>query len=280
MMEDEVQNLLKLKSEDFYTNVEEQYGKNVVKVLKYHDIDSYFILGETDEDSLFSVFEKPNDENSSDEMINLKKDVCTFVGEKVSLKIGTKGKLMILLNEAHAIIQKRKQQQLAEKRLNRYNRSRSQSSSTYSSGTTEINVKECYTSIERSIIKLLTNINNKIHGMIMTNVSSNDFKIDVKFVNDDVEPTCLIQCICGDRVRLYYRQNGFQISNLSKHLKSIYNKSEFVQINEEKIKNGSESSNDMVIDEECSVIDKLHNKYSSINSDTDMASTSIKNTKT
>ncbi|CAF4776255.1 unnamed protein product, partial [Rotaria sp. Silwood2] len=51
-------------------------------------------------------------------------------------------------------------------------------------------------------------------------------------------------------------------------------------INEEKIKNGSESSNDMVIDEECSVIDKLHNKYSSINSDTDMASTSIKNTKT
>ncbi|CAF1351263.1 unnamed protein product [Rotaria sp. Silwood1] len=280
MMEDEVQNLLKLTSEDFYRNVEEQYGKNVVKVLKHHDIDSYFILGETDEDSLFSVFENPNDENSSDELISLKKDICNFIGEKVSLKIGTKGKLIILLNEARAIIQKKKQQLLAEKRFNRHNKSRSQSSSTCSSATAEINLKECYTSIERSIIKLLTNINNNVHGVIMTNVSSNDFKIDVKCVNDDAEPTCLIQCICGDRVRLYFRQNGFQISNLSKHLKSIYNKSKIVEINEDQNKNDSESSNDMIIDDESSVIDKQNNKYSTINSDTDIASTSITNRKT
>ena len=82
--------------------------KNVVKILRYHDVDSYCILGNADENSLLNVFEKPNDENASDELIDLKKEICNFINDKWSLKIGTKGKMILLINSARVIARKKK----------------------------------------------------------------------------------------------------------------------------------------------------------------------------
>ncbi|CAF5136885.1 unnamed protein product, partial [Rotaria magnacalcarata] len=81
MVEEDIEELYKLTGEDFYASIEEQYGKNVGKILRYHDIDSYCILGETHENQLLDLFEKFNDENSSDELVALKKEICNFVGE-------------------------------------------------------------------------------------------------------------------------------------------------------------------------------------------------------
>ncbi|CAF4497359.1 unnamed protein product, partial [Rotaria magnacalcarata] len=41
-------------------------------------------------------------------------------------------------------------------------------------------------------MKLLTSLNNTIHGVVLTNVSLNDFIIDVKFTDDDNAPYGLV----------------------------------------------------------------------------------------
>ncbi|CAF3035339.1 unnamed protein product [Rotaria socialis] len=249
MVEEDIEELYKLTGEDFYTSIEEQYGKNVGKILRYHDIDSYCILGEARENQLLDLFEKFNDENSSDELIALKKEICNFIDEKVSVKIGTKGKIILLLQSAHKIVRTKKAKILSEKRSNRLNKHRSPSS-TNNSSNSDIDVKEFCTSIGRSIIKLLTNLNNTIHGVVLTNVSLNDFIIDVKFTDDDNAPYGLVQCICGDKVRLYYRKNGFQVSNFSKHLKSTHNKSTFMTNKQIQPADDPQFSNNMVLGDE------------------------------
>jgi hypothetical protein len=97
MIEEEIENLSELTGEEFYNSIEKQYGKNVEKILRYHDIDNCHILTGVNENEIIGVFEEPNNEYSSDELIALKKELCHFIGEKVSLKVGTKGKMITLL---------------------------------------------------------------------------------------------------------------------------------------------------------------------------------------
>ncbi|CAM4851621.1 unnamed protein product, partial [Rotaria magnacalcarata] len=52
MVEEDIEELYKLTGEEFYTSIEEQYEKNVGKILRYYDIDSYCILSETRENQL------------------------------------------------------------------------------------------------------------------------------------------------------------------------------------------------------------------------------------
>lgn len=97
MIEEEVEDLLQLTSEEFYNSIEKQYGKNGEQILRYHDIDSCYILADVDEHEIINVFEESNNEYSSDDLIALKKEPCNFIGEKVSLKVATKGKTITLL---------------------------------------------------------------------------------------------------------------------------------------------------------------------------------------
>ncbi|CAF4958330.1 unnamed protein product, partial [Rotaria magnacalcarata] len=280
MVEEDIEELYKLTGEDFYTSIEEQYGKNVGKILRYHDIDSYCILGETCENQLLDLFEKFNDENSSDELVALKKEICNYFGEKVSVKIGTKGKIILLLQSAHKIVRTKKAKTLSEKRSNRLNKHRSPSSANNSSNS-DIDVKEFCASIGRSIMKLLTSLNNTIHGVVLTNVSLNDFIIDVKFTDDDNAPYGLVQCICGDKVRLYYRNNGFQVSNFSKHLKSTHNKSTFMTNKQTQPTDDPQFSNNMVLGDEelekseSSTNDDSGNGHVSMNSDNSLDAASV-----
>lgn len=273
MVEGSFEDLYKLTGEDFYASIEEQYGKNVVKILRYHDIDSYLVLGNIHEDEILNVFELPNDENSSNELISLKKEICTFTDGKVSLKIGTKGKVILLLQSAHVVVKKKKAQLLSEKKANQLDKF--QSPSLANNCISEINIKEFYASIEQSLTKMLASINNKIHGIVIAEISSADFKIDVKCINDEVIPNCFVECICGDRIRLYYRRNNFQLSNLSKHVKSTYNKSKLKVNDQTREIDDSEFSNEIMIDDECSEQDDESSSRNDINNDNTLDSTSV-----
>ena len=106
MDDEEIEKLCKLSGRTFFEHIEQQYGKLVEKVLEYHDIDSYLLLGGANQNSIIDVFEQPNDENSSDHIISLKKEICNFFEKTVTIKVGTKGKLILLLKFAHNIIKK------------------------------------------------------------------------------------------------------------------------------------------------------------------------------
>ena len=90
-------------------------------------------------------------------------------------------------------------------------------------------MNDCYEPVQRSLERLLTSLSCTIHGVTIKNVLLTDFKIDIKDLNDLDGSSCLIECICSDRVRLYYRHNSFQISNITKHLLSTYNKSKLIK---------------------------------------------------
>jgi hypothetical protein len=249
MDNNEFQQFLTLAGESFYVHIEEKYGKYVEKILRYHDIDNYLILGETDKHELLGVFEKTDDTNSSTELIDLKKEICNTFQGTVSLKIGTKNKLNILLKAAQDIVKMKKSQMLNQARLNRLDKRRSTSSSNNSSTSdSEISLTKHSTLINESISKLLTNIKNNIHGVTDANISANDFQIIIKNVDDHSEPICTIQCVCGDRIKLYLRNNRYQLSNLQKHLKTINNKSPSFINNNDQQTDDQEDSNQTDID--------------------------------
>jgi hypothetical protein len=89
----EIEDLSELRDEEFYNSIEKRYEKN----LRYHDMDNCYILAGVSEHEIIGVFEESNNEYSSDELIALKKELCNFIGENVSLKVGTKGKTITLL---------------------------------------------------------------------------------------------------------------------------------------------------------------------------------------
>ncbi|CAF5107816.1 unnamed protein product, partial [Rotaria sp. Silwood1] len=62
MNDEENEKLCKLTGKDVFEHIEQQYGKLVEKVLKYHDIDNYLILGGAHQNDIFDIFEQPNDE--------------------------------------------------------------------------------------------------------------------------------------------------------------------------------------------------------------------------
>jgi hypothetical protein len=86
----QIEQIITFTGENFYQHIQEQYGKNVEKILRFHDLDNYLILGEINKPELLEIFEKPDDENSTIELIDLKKEICNTFQGNISLKIGTK----------------------------------------------------------------------------------------------------------------------------------------------------------------------------------------------
>jgi hypothetical protein len=249
----QIEQLIAFAGESFYEHIQEQYGKNVEKILRFHDIDNYSILGEIDNKELLEIFEKPNDENSTCELIDLKKEICNTSQGNVSLKIGTKNKMIILLKSAHDLIKKRRRQLSTQAKLNRSDKYRSKSSSTNtSSSDSEINLKKFGKMIEEAIGKLLTNLKNNIHGDNYVNISANDFQVIIENINDQSVPSCFVQCLCGDRIKLFFNHSRFQLSNLIKHLKSTSNRSTLLMSNKRHEIDDQEVSDQMDVDEELS----------------------------
>ena len=114
---DEFQEHLIYAGDRFYLHIEEKYGKNVQKILRYHDIDSYLILGETNKHESLDVFENIDDLIFSTELNKLKKEVCHTFNCKTSLKVGMKNKMDNLLKSAHDIAKLRKSQMKNQSRL-------------------------------------------------------------------------------------------------------------------------------------------------------------------
>ncbi|CAF3439445.1 unnamed protein product [Rotaria socialis] len=230
MDNNEIEQLITLTGERFYELIEEQYGKSVGKILRYHDIDCYSILSQIDKHALIDLFEKPNDEHSTSELIDLKKEICNISHESISLKIGTKNKIILLLKSSQEIVKKRRLQLVYEARLNRLDKRRSTSSSSTnnSASDSENNLGKYHALLEESIIQLLRQLKNNIHGTTYTNVSANDFKVIIGNTSDFITPVCSVQCICGDRIKLYLKNYRFQLSNLTKHLKTINHKSPLI----------------------------------------------------
>ena len=251
MNNNEIEQLIGFTGESFYEHVEEPYGKLVGKILRYHDIDNYTILSKVGEHELIDLFEKPDDEHSTNELINLKKEICNISYDTISLKIGTKNKLILLLKSTQAIIKKQKLQLQSQARLKRLNKYQSTSSSANNSASDgEISLGKYHSTIKESISHLLTKMNSHIHGITHTNISTNNFKVIIENINDFDTPTCSIGCICGDRVKLYFKNRRFQLTNLAKHLKTVNNKSSFLIDNENQAVNDSEDLNQMDLDDD------------------------------
>jgi hypothetical protein len=207
------------------------------------------ILGEINRPELLEIFEKPDDENSTIELIDLKKEICNTFQGNISLKIGTKNKMILLLKSAQDIIKKTKFKLAAQARLNRLDKHRSTSSSANtSSSDSEINLKKYGTVTGESIAKLLTNMNNHIHGNTHANISANDFDVVIEKINDQSAPTCFVQCICGDRIKLFFNHSRFQLSNLIKHLKNNNNRSTLSMNNKSQEIDDSEDLDQMNVD--------------------------------
>ncbi|CAF4227594.1 unnamed protein product, partial [Rotaria sp. Silwood2] len=261
MVDEEIEELFRLTGEDFYKYIEVHYGKNVEKIVRFHDTDSFLILGSINQDDILDVLEQSNNKNSSDQLIALQKG-------------------------AHDIIRKRNQF-LSLTQQTRTNSRRSLSSSTNSSGGGgDVNSKENYEYIQQCIMKMLINMKNTIHGITQENISVNDFKIFLNNLNDDNIPTCVIQCVCGDRIKLYSRYGQFQISNFSKHLKNTNKTSIIISNNKTKETDTSEGSNEILVGDEHSedenknsFMNESQNKCNRINSSNTLGSTSITSTK-
>ncbi|CAF4242226.1 unnamed protein product [Rotaria sp. Silwood2] len=221
MDNNDIEHLITLTGEQFYQHIEEIYGKLVMKILRYHDVDSYKVLNQVSQQELIELFEKSDDENCTDELMNLKKEICTISQYSTSLKVGTRKKLISLLKSTQNIIKKKRFQLRSEARLSRVDQYRSTSPSTDDNNIAIDNNFEKYQkSIEESIDKLLIKMDRNIHGSVFTNVSVKNFQIFVDHNNELVTPTCSIQCVCSDRIKLYYKSQHFQLSNLIKHLNS------------------------------------------------------------
>ncbi|CAF1562562.1 unnamed protein product, partial [Adineta steineri] len=147
-----------------YDHIDEQYGKLVVKILRYHDVDSYTVLNSIGEHELIDLFEKPDDEHSTIELINLKKEICNIIDGSISLKVGTKNKIISLVTSTQEIMKKKKLQLAFEAKAIRLYQH--QSSSTNNSDSDNENIFLRYrTLLEEAITHLLTKLNKKVHGV-------------------------------------------------------------------------------------------------------------------
>ncbi|CAF3873708.1 unnamed protein product [Rotaria sordida] len=77
----------------------------------------------------------------------------------------------------------------------------------------------------------------------------------IEDINDQSVPRCSVQCICADRIKLFFNHNRFQLSNLIKHLRNDNNRSKFLMKNisqEIDDQKGVDEMDQMDIDEESS----------------------------
>ncbi|CAF1075093.1 unnamed protein product [Rotaria sordida] len=253
MENNDIEHLLSLTGEHFFAHIEQIYGKLVGKILRYHDIDAYTILNKVDKHELIDLFEKPDDENSTSELINLKKEICNIYKESISLKIGTKNKVILLLKSTQHIIKKKNFQLAFQTQSQRVDKYRSTSASTknnLSDSDNECSDEKYYAAVEESIESLLTKLQNNIHGINYTNISAKDFKIIIGKKIDHILPVGFIQCICGDTIKLYLRNNRFQVSNFMKHLKYINNKPTILMNDYNKESDDPEVQNQMELGEQ------------------------------
>lgn len=213
----DIDQLIALSGEHFYRYIDENYGKLVVKILRYYDIDSYSLLKKINLQQLIEPFEKPDNDNCTDELINLKKETCTVLNESISLKLGTKEKLKFLLNSAHDILKEKQSRIRLERKNNRISQNRSSTSSTDDNGTMNEQAAQYKKSINESIRMLLVKINGNIHGGAFTNVSVASLEINLQCTSSSQIPACSIRCIGGSFIKLYFKQRSFQLSNLFKH---------------------------------------------------------------
>ena len=218
--------LITLSGENFYELVREQYGEKVEKILRFHDIDDYVLLHRITEQQLFEIFEKPNNENDLRELIDLKKEVCNIYEGKTVLKIGTKNKIIALLKSSRDIVKKNKRQLTSKAKLDRLNNYLSSSSSIDSDLTDAgADMKKYALPIENSIEKILANMQYNVHGDTSTRVTANDFEVIIEMKDGHPLPSCYVQCVCGDRIKLFFNYNRFQLSNFIKHLRNSNDRS-------------------------------------------------------
>lgn len=214
-----------LSGESFYRMINDRYGRSVEQILRFFDIDSYLILATVREYHIFDILEKPNDNNTSEEAMRLKKEVCCFIDDNVSLKIGTRRKMILLLKDAHSLSKGDKRLRFVSASLsNRHGvqRLNNQSAMTQDddSNANDIDLEQHRTIIERNLINALIRMKNSIHGITRADVTYKDFKIGLDESDEAGENLCWIQCICGNRVKLFLRNKRFQFSNFVKHLKN------------------------------------------------------------
>jgi len=249
-----IEQLIALNGEKFYEHIEEKHGKSVVKILRYHDIDSYIVLNQVTIQELIDLFEKPDDENSTNELMNLKKEVCNISTDSISIKVGTKNKLILLLKSTQNILKQIRLQLVSDARSKRIDQhpSTSSSSTINNDADAENNSAKYYETVEESLDKVLIKLNKNIHGTIYTNVSVKNFKIFVEQTNNFPSSTCSVQCVCGDRVKLFLKHQQFQLSNLIKHLKVVNNKRPMVINNGSQELNDSQTSNQIDSDNQAS----------------------------
>jgi hypothetical protein len=244
MENNDIDHLISLTGEQFFVHIEQKYGKSVGKILRYHDIDDYVNLGKVGKRELIDLFEQPDDENITSELSNLKKEICNIYKDSISLKIGTKNKVILLLKSTQSIIKKKNLQlksQTQSQRVSIYQSTSSSSNSNFTDSDNEFNLKKCYAAVKESISNLLTHLQNNIHGINYTDVSAKNFNIFIEKKQDNILPVCSIRCICGDKIKLYSKNNRFQVSNFMKHLKKNINKPRIL------INHSSEDSDDSEI---------------------------------
>jgi hypothetical protein len=221
MENNDIDHLISLTGEQFFVHIEQKYGKSVGKILRYHDIDDYVNLGKVGKRELIDLFEQPDDENITSELSNLKKEICNIYKDSISLKIGTKNKVILLLKSTQSIIKKKNLQlksQTQSQRVSIYQSTSSSSNSNFTDSDNEFNLKKCY-----------------------ADVSAKNFNIFIEKKQDNILPVCSIRCICGDKIKLYSKNNRFQVSNFMKHLKKNINKPRIL------INHSSEDSDDSEI---------------------------------
>ena len=211
---------LLLTGADFYRAINAQYGTCVEKILRFFDVDNYSLLNGVREHHIFDVLEKPNDINTSDEALTLKKEICCFVGEKVLLKVGTKGKISFLLKTAHELLKRRKKLRSSSSGSSNYGHSSHSKSESYATTNNDSNehstmLEEHRNIIEEDLKKLLGNVNSCVHGVTHDNITFRDFQIIMKKNRDNDQPICWIKCICGHEIKLYFKDKKFQVSNIS-----------------------------------------------------------------
>ena len=217
-----IESLIKLNSERFYEHINDTYGNLVLKILQYHDIDSYEILNQVSLKELIDLFEKADDENSTPVLINLKKEICNISEDTFSLKVGTKTKLISLLKSTHDMMKWKRLQLRVEKIVSQQRSIRpSTSNDEIMNPIMNDNAQKQEKLIRESIDKILVKINRKVHGIEFSEISKENFKILLEHGNDLLSSACSIQCICGDRIKLFKKNQHFQLSNLSKHLTLI-----------------------------------------------------------
>jgi len=196
------------------------------------------VLSKIKANQITAMFEKSSDNNAtSDDIIALKKEVCLTIDGVVTLKIGIKNKIDILLKSARDMAKKMttRKSMVPTSTIESIRQDKQRSTWSSTSATTDGNSDvDDETDIERhrevvtkAIVQALKNTKNFVHGVEHARLAAKDFKIIFDKTAEDGQITCLVECLCGLRVKLFMRADKFQGSNFSKHIKVHASQSQY-----------------------------------------------------